>query len=259
MKLIIAVIKPFKIEEVTEALNALGISGITITEVRGHGRQKGHTEVYRGAEYHIEYIPKVRLEILVEDADADKIVDGDRRERAHRAPSATASTGWSRSRPSAGSAPASSAAMPSDRSGGDDTYRRRLRTRAEEELRGGERIVAMLPFASVPKLPRQPGAPRGRKGKVRFGIRQSWRRYRPTVVTDRRLLVFDSGRTPNPRWLLGAFPLADVTMGPLGVGRFGATTFVLALPGVGDVPFETGRREVADVDVLRVLGQVARS
>jgi nitrogen regulatory protein P-II 1 len=75
MKLIIAVIKPFKIDEVTDALNEIGISGITISEVRGHGRQKGHTEVYRGAEYHIEYIPKLRLELVVEDADADRIVN----------------------------------------------------------------------------------------------------------------------------------------------------------------------------------------
>ena len=74
MKVIIAVIKPFKIEEVTDALNQLGISGITITEVRGHGRQKGHTEVYRGAEYRIEYIPKIRIEIVAEDADVDPIV-----------------------------------------------------------------------------------------------------------------------------------------------------------------------------------------
>ena len=148
----------------------------------------------------------------------------------------------------------------SERSGGDDAYRRRLRTRAEEELRGGERIVAMLPFASVPKLPKLPGAPRGRKGKVRFGIRQSWRRYRPTVVTDRRLLVFDSGRTPNARELLGAFPLGDVTMGTLGVGRFGATTFSLGLPRLGEVPFETGRREADDVATLgRLVGQVATS
>jgi nitrogen regulatory protein P-II 1 len=75
MKLIIAVIKPFKIEEVTDALNEIGISGITISEVRGHGRQKGHTEVYRGAEYRIEYIPKLRLELVVEDADADRIIE----------------------------------------------------------------------------------------------------------------------------------------------------------------------------------------
>ena len=75
MKLIIAVIKPFKIEEVTDALNEIGISGITIIEVRGHGRQKGHTEVYRGAEYRIDYIPKMRLELVVEDADADRIIE----------------------------------------------------------------------------------------------------------------------------------------------------------------------------------------
>jgi nitrogen regulatory protein P-II 1 len=74
MKLIIAVIKPFKIEEVTDALNALNVPGITISEVRGHGRQKGHSEIYRGAEYHVEYIPKIRLELVVEDADADQVV-----------------------------------------------------------------------------------------------------------------------------------------------------------------------------------------
>jgi len=75
MKLIIAVIKPFKIEEVTDALHAIGISGITIAEVRGFGRQKGHSEVYRGAEYHVDYIPKLRLELVVDDADADRIVE----------------------------------------------------------------------------------------------------------------------------------------------------------------------------------------
>ena len=74
MKLIIAVIKPFKIEEVTDALNELNVPGITIAEVRGHGRQKGHTEIYRGAEYRVEYIPKVRLELVVEDADADTVI-----------------------------------------------------------------------------------------------------------------------------------------------------------------------------------------
>ena len=73
MKMVIAVIKPFKIEEVTDALNKLGVSGVTLIEVRGHGRQKGHTEIYRGAEYRIEYLPKVRLEIVCEDADAEKI------------------------------------------------------------------------------------------------------------------------------------------------------------------------------------------
>ncbi len=138
--------------------------------------------------------------------------------------------------------------MHSERRGGDDAYRRRLRAHAADEFGPGEHVVAMLPFASVPKLPRQPG---GRRAKVRFGIRQSWRRYRPCVVTDRRFLVFDSGRAPSPRSLLGAFPLDDVTMGPLGRARFGATSFVLDLPGVGEVPFETGRKEVDDVEVLQ--------
>ena len=75
MKVIVAVIKPFKVEEVTEALHEVGISGITLTEVRGHGRQRGHTEVYRGAEYRVEYLPKVRIEIVADDADVDKIVN----------------------------------------------------------------------------------------------------------------------------------------------------------------------------------------
>jgi nitrogen regulatory protein P-II 1 len=75
MKVIVAVIKPFKIEEVTDALNQLGVSGVTIVEVRGHGRQRGHTEVYRGAEYRIEYLPKVRMEIVCEDADVQAIVE----------------------------------------------------------------------------------------------------------------------------------------------------------------------------------------
>jgi hypothetical protein len=80
------------------------------------------------------------------------------------------------------------------------------------------------------------------------------------VVTNRRVLVFDSGRTPNARELLGAFSLEEVTMGPRGVGRFGATTFELVLPGVGEIPFETGRREAEDVEELaRRVGQGAMS
>jgi len=74
MKMIVAVIKPFKVEEMTEALHAVGVSGITLTEVRGHGRQRGHTEVYRGAEYRVEYLPKLRVEIVADDADVDSIV-----------------------------------------------------------------------------------------------------------------------------------------------------------------------------------------
>jgi nitrogen regulatory protein P-II 1 len=75
MKLVVAVVKPFKVEEVTDALHAAGITGITLTEVRGQGRQRGHTEIYRGAEYKSDYIPKARFEILVNDGDVAKTVD----------------------------------------------------------------------------------------------------------------------------------------------------------------------------------------
>ncbi len=67
MKLIIAVIKPFKLEEVKEALAAVGVEGMTVTEVKGFGRQKGHTEIYRGSEYTVDFLPKVKLEIVVAD------------------------------------------------------------------------------------------------------------------------------------------------------------------------------------------------
>jgi nitrogen regulatory protein P-II 1 len=75
VKLIVAIIKPFQLDSVTEALGALDVRGITLTEVRGHGRQRGHTEVYRGAEYQVDYVPKVRLEILVDDADSQKVAN----------------------------------------------------------------------------------------------------------------------------------------------------------------------------------------
>ena len=75
MKYIIAVIKPFKLEEIREALGALGIQGITVTEVKGHGRQRGHTEFYRGAEYTVSFVPKVKLELAVDEAIADKVIE----------------------------------------------------------------------------------------------------------------------------------------------------------------------------------------
>jgi nitrogen regulatory protein P-II 2 len=75
MKLIIAVIKPFKLEEVRDALAAVGVQGITVSEVKGYGRQKGHTEIYRGAEYAVNFLPKVRLEIAVPSANVDRAVD----------------------------------------------------------------------------------------------------------------------------------------------------------------------------------------
>ena len=75
MKLVVAVIKPFKLNEVKEALKTAGVQGMTLTEVNGFGRQRGHTEVYRGAEYEIDFVPKIRLEVLVDDAQADGGVD----------------------------------------------------------------------------------------------------------------------------------------------------------------------------------------
>ena len=75
MKLIIAIIKPFKLEEVKEALAEIGVEGMTVTEVKGFGRQKGHTEIYRGSEYTVDFLPKTKLEIVVADELAAKTVD----------------------------------------------------------------------------------------------------------------------------------------------------------------------------------------
>ena len=75
MKQVTAVVKPFKLDDVKAALEVLGVQGMTVSEVRGFGRQRGHTEVYRGAEYTVDLVPKMRVDVLVDDADADKIVD----------------------------------------------------------------------------------------------------------------------------------------------------------------------------------------
>ena len=75
MKKIEAVIKPFKLDDVKEALNEIGIQGMTISEVKGYGRQKGHKEIYRGAEYAVNFVPKVKLEIVVSDGMADQVVE----------------------------------------------------------------------------------------------------------------------------------------------------------------------------------------
>ncbi len=75
MKLIIAIVKPHKLDDVKEALQELGLAGLTISEARGYGRQRGHTEVYRGAEYKVDFVPKVRVEVLVDDADVRRVVD----------------------------------------------------------------------------------------------------------------------------------------------------------------------------------------
>ena len=75
MKLVMAVIKPFKLDEVRQALTEIGLEGMTVTEVKGYGRQKGHTEIYRGAEYHITYLPKLKLELAIDDSLADKAAE----------------------------------------------------------------------------------------------------------------------------------------------------------------------------------------
>jgi len=75
MKLITAIIKPFKMDDVREALSSVGVQGVTVTEVRGFGRQKGHTELYRGAEYSVDFLPKVKLEIVISDEMEDAVIE----------------------------------------------------------------------------------------------------------------------------------------------------------------------------------------
>ena len=75
MKIVMAVIKPFKLDEVREALTALGVHGLTVTEVKGYGRQKGHTEIYRGAEYAVNFLPKIKIEVVVPSGSVDRAVE----------------------------------------------------------------------------------------------------------------------------------------------------------------------------------------
>ena len=75
MKMVIAVIKPFKVEDVKEALQEVGVLGLTVTEARGFGRQRGHVEVYRGAEYQVDFVPKTRIEVMVDDDQVDGVLD----------------------------------------------------------------------------------------------------------------------------------------------------------------------------------------
>ena len=75
MKMVTAIVKPFKLDEVREALSAIGVQGITVTEVKGFGRQKGHTELYRGAEYVVDFLPKVKIEAAVDDAIVDRVIE----------------------------------------------------------------------------------------------------------------------------------------------------------------------------------------
>lgn len=75
MKLVMAIVKPFKLDEVREALTAAGVEGLTVSEVKGYGRQKGHTEIYRGAEYTVSFLPKLKIEVAVPSSDADRAVE----------------------------------------------------------------------------------------------------------------------------------------------------------------------------------------
>ncbi len=75
MRLVTAIVKPFKLDDVKKVLETIGVAGLTVSEVQGYGRQKGHTEVYRGAEYQVDFVPKVRIEVLVDDLDSTRITD----------------------------------------------------------------------------------------------------------------------------------------------------------------------------------------
>jgi len=75
VRLVTAIVKPFKLDDVKTALEGVGVQGMTVSEVQGFGRQRGHTEVYRGAEYTVDFVPKVRIEVLVDDADAGRVID----------------------------------------------------------------------------------------------------------------------------------------------------------------------------------------
>ncbi|MBF8778505.1 P-II family nitrogen regulator [Pseudomonas fulva] len=75
MKLVTAIIKPFKLDDVRESLSEIGVQGITVSEVKGFGRQKGHTELYRGAEYVVDFLPKVKIEVAIDDNDLDRVID----------------------------------------------------------------------------------------------------------------------------------------------------------------------------------------
>jgi nitrogen regulatory protein P-II 2 len=75
MKIVMAIIKPFKLEEVRDALTAIGVHGLTVTEVKGYGRQKGHTEIYRGAEYAVSFLPKIKIEVAIASDQVEKVID----------------------------------------------------------------------------------------------------------------------------------------------------------------------------------------
>ena len=144
MKLVTAIVKPFKLDDVKAALETLGVLGLTVSEVRGYGRQKGHTEVYRGAEYTVDLVPKVRVEILVDDLDADKVVE---------TVVEAARTGQDRRRQGLGDA---------GRVGRAGTHRRARSRRAltgTDAVRSGAEVLAPARTAPVPGPARRRCAP----------------------------------------------------------------------------------------------------
>ena len=114
MKMVTAIVKPFKLDEVREALSAIGVQGITVTEVKGFGRQKGHTELYRGAEYVVDFLPKVKIEAAVDDAIVDRVIEASKPQPAP-ARSVTARSSSPRSSRWCAFAPARPAKTPSER------------------------------------------------------------------------------------------------------------------------------------------------
>jgi hypothetical protein len=112
-------------------------------------------------------------------------------------------------------------------------------------LQPGERVIAVLPFASTPKRPKGP------EGKVRDGVYQSSRRYRPLVLTTHRLFVINTSKTPFPHGVLAEFPSAAVDFVDVVPGQFSQSRMLLDLPGVGTVPFDLGRFDVPDLPDLR--------
>ena len=137
MKLVVAVVKPFKLDDVKNVLKNMGIEGMTLTEAQGYGRQRGHTENYRGAEYQVDFVPKLRVEVLVEDEQAEAVVDGIVAAAAP-ARSATARSGSCRPRPWCACAPASAARTPSESGGtGPPLPPPRYGAEAQSTLRSG--------------------------------------------------------------------------------------------------------------------------
>ena len=173
MKLVVAIVKPFKVDDVKTAVQDFGVQGLTMTEVQGFGRQRGHTEVYRGAEYTVDFVPKVKLEILVEDADASASPSGSRR-RPAPARSVTARSGCCPSRAWSGSEPGKPA-LTRSRSGSELISARLRDARrvllADQTLRGrafGAALSDAVDAALDRSLRRYRGRGRGRARRSRL-------------------------------------------------------------------------------------------